>query len=90
MARARARRTVTAATASAGLIFAAFLSSVAYGLVSSTSAAPAPLTAAATLKPEVGVMFDASAKQARRRWRGSWSAMASRHVCADERVGGLS
>jgi UDP-glucose 4-epimerase len=61
--RVRTVRAGTRAVASAGVLFAAFLSSVAYGLVASLGGA-SPVTAVATLKPEVGVIVDASAKTA--------------------------
>lgn len=59
--RVRARRTVTAAVASASVILTAFLSSVAYALVSDLGGA-SPATAAATTLPYVGVIVDASPK----------------------------
>ncbi len=61
--RMRARRTATTAIASASVIFATFLSSVTYGLVSSLGVGSA-VAGVATLKPDVGVMVDASAAQA--------------------------
>ncbi len=61
--RVRAVRMLTTTAATATVVLTAFLSSVAYGLVSSLGAVP-PLTAVPTLKPQVGVIVQASASQA--------------------------
>ncbi len=61
--RVRARRTVTTAVASAGVLLAAFLSSVAYAVVSDFGGA-SPTTAVATTMPDVGVIVHASGKDA--------------------------
>ncbi|MGH2872073.1 MAG: hypothetical protein ACRDL5_06380, partial [Solirubrobacteraceae bacterium] len=60
--RVRTTRAATRALASAGVLLTAFLSSVAYGLVSTFTAGP--VTNVATLQPDVGVIVDASAKTA--------------------------
>ena len=61
--RVRARRTLTTAGASASVLFATFLSSVAYGLVSSLGGA-SPTTNLATTQPIVGVIVQANPKTA--------------------------
>ncbi|HET9094933.1 MAG TPA: glycosyltransferase [Solirubrobacteraceae bacterium] len=61
--RVRTVRAATRVVASAGVVLTAFLSSVAYGLVSSLGGA-SPVTTVATLKPDVGVIVDASARAA--------------------------
>ncbi|MDE3130428.1 MAG: NAD-dependent epimerase/dehydratase family protein, partial [Acidobacteriota bacterium] len=61
--RVRTVRAGTRAVASSGVVLTAFLSSVAYGLVSSLGGA-SPVTAVATLKPDVAVIVHASAKTA--------------------------
>jgi UDP-glucose 4-epimerase len=61
--RVRAVRTVTAATASAVFGLAAFTSGIAYAAISAL-AGTGPITAVTTTWPQVGVMIDASAKQA--------------------------
>ena len=58
--RVRTVRTATRAVASATAVFAVFLSSVAYGLVSDLGG-PSPLTHVNTKAAQVGVMVDASA-----------------------------
>ena len=58
--RVRARRTVTTAVASTGVVLTAFLWSVAYAVVSDFGGA-SPTTALATTKPDVAVIVDASA-----------------------------
>ncbi len=60
--RVRAVRTATAGAASTLVVLAAFLSSVAYGLVSDFGGARA-ITAVSTPKSQVGVMVDASAQE---------------------------
>jgi hypothetical protein len=59
----RAVRTVTAATASAIFGLAAFTWGIAYAAISAL-AGTGPITAVTTTWPQVGVMIDASAKQA--------------------------
>ena len=61
--RVRARRTVTTAAAAAGVVLTAFLSSVAYAVVSDFGGA-SPTTAVATTMPDVGVIVHASGKEA--------------------------
>ena len=61
--RVRAVRTLSATAATATVVLTAFLSSVAYGLVSSLGGV-SPLTAVPTLKPQVGVIVQASAGEA--------------------------
>ncbi len=60
--RVRAVRTMTTATASAVVLLGAFLSSVAYGLVSDLGGAR-PITSVSTPKAQVGVMVEASAQE---------------------------
>jgi UDP-glucose 4-epimerase len=57
--RVRTLRAATRVVASASVMVVAFLSSVAYGLVSSLGGA-SPLTAVSTPKPQVGVMVEAA------------------------------
>jgi len=61
--RVRAVRALTAAAATFGVAFAALLTSVAYALVSDLGGA-SPITTVATVKPQVGVIVDASAASA--------------------------
>ena len=61
--RVRAVRTLTTTAATATVVLTAFLSSVAYGLVSSLGGVP-PVTNVPTLKPQVGVIVETSARNA--------------------------
>ncbi len=61
--RVRAVRTLTTTAATATLVLTAFLSSVAYGLVSSLGGVP-PVTNVPTLKPQVCVIVETSARNA--------------------------
>jgi UDP-glucose 4-epimerase len=61
--RVRVVRTLTTTAATAAVVLTAFLSSVAYGLVSSLGGV-APVTSVPTLKPQVGVIVETSARDA--------------------------